>query len=214
MALTTPNLITRCEERFKDTANEVVSEAEWLSYLNEAYQEVNASYIDWPWMKDRINVAVTGGASNQVSFDADFDVLTVTAVYNVEDQYLLLPLEGNDGYRLDYPGGDSEVGDPTNYRWHGTVLELWPNPATDFTLAADVNISPADLATSSSDPLWPNRYRRALVELALSRAYLDDGNAEWAATHRAEGERIIGNMVNDLLGGRIPHYPYIQDNWF
>lgn len=212
MAQTTSNLVTRCETRFRDLSHEVISAAEWLAYLNDAYSEVNARFREWPWNFASVTVATAAGTRTYTL--ATTEGQTVRSVFNTTNDYPLSPLEGIGNFRKDYPDDTTQEA-PIAYRMKGSQLELWPTPDSVYSIVVEYEGSPADLATSNSDPLWPDRYRRALVELALSRAYQDDGNMEWANQHRQDGNAIVDGMVNDLLSGtRHETFPRVPDDWF
>jgi hypothetical protein len=210
MAQTTALLVTRCETRFRDSNHEVITAAEWLAYLNDAYQEVNAQFREWPWHEAEIVVSVTAGTSlYTVSSSEDY---TVSSVFNDTDNYPLVPIEGGRDFRYLYP--DDTTGAPEVYQWLAGQLELFPVPASNISLKVRVTGTTPDLVSGSVNPVWPDRYRRALVELALARAYMDDGNMDWADRHRVIGDAIVKDMVNDLLSGRAETYPRVNDDWW
>jgi len=212
MALTTSNLVTRCETRFRDLNHEVISAAEWLSYLNDAYADVNAKYREWPWNFAAVTVATVAGTRTYTL--ATTEGLTVRSVFNTTNDFALSPLQGINQVHLDYPD-DTTQETPISYRFKGSQLELWPTPDAIYSILVEYEGSPADLTTGGIDPLWPDRYRRALVEMALSRAYLDDGNMDWAKEHEMRGASIVDGMVNDLLSGtRTERFPGVPDDWF
>jgi len=74
---------------------------------------------------------------------------------------------------------------------------------------------PANLLVSGSDvPVFPSQYHRLLVEGALARAYLDDGNDKWSTMHFDREAKLLAGMVNDLLGPRQQRFSQIVDDWY
>jgi hypothetical protein len=213
---TTASLVTRCETRFRDSGHAIVSAADWLEYLNDAYREVNGQQ-SWPWMEAR-KTSVTF-ASGDNAEDLGVDVYRVLSVHNSTDHYPLHPLEGRAEFRDEFPD-ETIPGSSVNYRLRGggatgSVLEVWPIPNHTFTTIIEYYGPPADLVSGSVNPVWPSQYHGALVEGALGRAYRDDGNKEWADDHMAAMEAIVASMTQDLMqGARNESYPRVLDNWF
>lgn len=113
MDLTT--LQTRCRTRFHDASQNVVTNAEWLGYLNDAYRDVLGAEPYWPFL-------------------------------------------------------DSSV--------------------------------PVDLVSGGDSPVFDSRWHNILVEGAIYRAYLDDGNDAQAQVHKAEFATQLADMKAALLRGR------------
>ena len=61
--------------------------------------------------------------------------------------------------------------------------------------------TPADLAAADS-PTFDSRWHHILIEGAMYRAYLDDGNAEQAGLHKAAFDTMLDSMRAALLRGR------------
>lgn len=212
--LTTADLVTRLKDRFRDTTNYVVSDAQWLAYLNEGYQEINGRHR-WPWTRSTVTIPTVVGQTDYL-LDASMDAEAVDAVYNLTNDELLVPEQGVSEYRVDYPS--TYTGPPVQYRMFSTnTIQIFPKPDAVYSLKVDITGSPLDLTSGGAvpQPLWPNKYRRALIEYALARAYEDDGNADWAEAHRAHGESIVASMENDLVAlPRNESYPQVLDNWY
>ena len=66
----------------------------------------------------------------------------------------------------------------------------------------DAGTTPADLAANGDSPTFDSRWHNILVEGALYRAYLDDGNAEQAGVHKTEFGTQLDDMRSALLRGR------------
>jgi hypothetical protein len=98
-------------------------------------------------------------------------------------------------------------------------IYFYPQADGVYTIYVEATSSPPDLASATPgpivSPLWPNRFRRALVEYALSRAYQDDGNADWYGSHKAAGDSIVASMAADLIQNPlIEAYPGVVDDWY
>ena len=214
MALTTSNLVSRCKERFGDPSEAIVTTAEWTAYLNEGYQEVNASERNWPWNLDNGIFSVNTAAGTQAyAVNGSAELYSVNSVYNNTEDARVLPTEWGPAAFLD-SFDPTETGEPRFYRMVGDQIYLYPIPDGVYSLTIEAVTPPADLTTSGSNPLWPDRFRRALVEYALSRAYTDDGNLEYAAEHRNRGDAIVMRMTDEFIGKPlIESYPGVVDNW-
>lgn len=203
-------LVDRCEVRFGDPSNNVVAEAEWLAYLNDAYLDVVAADPLWPFLEGQTtNLTVTAGAGT-VALPSD--VWRVTSVYNATDKWPLTPIPGRSEYRHWFPDPASNLGTPQWYRLRGATLEVYPWAAAATTLHADIAAPPAEI-TTSTEPVFPEQYHRILIHGALIKAYEDDGNLALAATHQARYERLLAAMRTDLLGPRTEGYPEVVDTW-
>lgn len=91
----------------------------------------------------------------------------------------------------------------TNEEWTGYLNDAYRDVlgAEPYWPFLDSS-TPADLSAGSDTPTFDSRWHNILVEGALNRAYLDDGNAEQAALHAAEFGRQLAEMKDALLRGR------------
>lgn len=201
-------LTTRCESRFRDTTNAVISEAQWKDYLNDAYADVHAASDVWPYLEARATNEVT--TSGQITLPTN--VFRVTAVFNVTDELAMVPLQTRGEYRRWF-ADQTETGTPLYYRLRSNELELYPTPAVATEVAIDYWVPPADLSAGGDVPAFPAQYHRMLVAGALAYAYEDDGNPQQAEVHRARFERLLSQMKHELLGPRTEGYAEIVDNW-
>jgi hypothetical protein len=207
-------LQTRCSTRFRDPDNEVVSDAEWTGYLNDAYRDVQAASAFWPWMEAVVTSAVTVTAGNQY-VALPTDVSRIQAIRNRTDDLAMRPIPGRTLHLETFPEGSTVTGTPTLYRVAAKRLYVYPTPTADTVFDLEYPVAVADLSAGADEPAFPEQYHHALVEGALSRAYVDDGAPEQAAGHLAAFDGILGRMLTDLLGApRADHYPAIVDDWY
>src|SRR6478752_6021228 len=141
---------------------------------------------------------------------------TGQGIYTKTQGYALTPLEGTGQYRNDYPSPEASPGSPVSYRMQASVVELYPYPDAADTFIFDYDVTPADLTDGGVAPVWPDRFVRAILpDLAMARAYSDDGNAEWAQSHREAAQSAILDMQHAYLSGtNTEHYPRLQDDWY
>lgn len=143
---TASQLATRCAVRFKDENNAVVSASAWLSYLNEAYNQVNAESPWWPWLETS-EQTLSFTANNRVA-NLPTDVLTVNWAYNVTDDFRLIDQMGRgDFFHQDHIR--SEIGQPVTYRLRGSTMELNAAPSQNTTVVAECNLMPTALAVET-----------------------------------------------------------------
>lgn len=146
-------LVTRCASRFSDPAFNVRSSAEWLAYLNEAYNKVNGSSPNWPWLETAeltLTVPDTGtvGAVNNRGAALPADVFAIAWAYDVTDDYRLIDQQAaGDFFHQDHLR--SEVGQPVTYRLRNGELELNPTPSVATTVAIQAVLLPSALAADT-----------------------------------------------------------------
>lgn len=208
---TTENLIERAEFRFGDTANALVTEAQWLDYLQDAYDEGNSFSPFWPFYEViDTSVAISVG-SNSASLETEqAGSWRVKAVHNATDNYPLAPLVGTPYH--DFPTLSADKGSPEVYRLVANTLEVYPYPDHAVTLRVEVLKPPSALVNDTTSPIWPPEFHDLLVEGALAQAYRDDGNEAWAEMHDAKFQAGLVKMEEALLSGaRGEFYPQVFD---
>lgn len=208
---TTANLIERAEFRFGDTNNAIVSEAQWLDYFQDAYDEGNGYSPFWPFTEVTDTSASIAAGANSVSLETEqAGSWRVTAVLNTTDDYPLRPLVGSP--YDDYPTLADDQGSPQVYRLRSNTLEVFPYTDHAIVLRIEVLKPPAVLANDSASPVWPPEFHRVLIDGALSLAYRDDGNDAFAERHRERFQEGLAKMEEALLSGaRMESYPQIID---
>lgn len=140
---TASTLAARCAVRFRDPQNNVIAATEWLSYLNEAYNKVNASTPLWPWLETAEQI-ISFTANSRVA-NLPTDVVGVNWAYDVLDDYRLIDQMGRgDFFHQDHLR--SEVGQVVTYRVRGATMELNPTPSTNLTVACECILLPSALA--------------------------------------------------------------------
>lgn len=203
----------RCESRFGDTTNRIITDTEWLDYLNDAYMEVVAAEPNWPFLETRTtNLVVTAG-TGEVALPTD--VWRVTAVYNATDGIPLAPIPGQAQFRSYFPSPSSNPGIPLWYRLRGSTLEVYPYASAATTLHVDHPAPPAALNAGGDEPAFPEHHHRLLVVGALAKAYEDypDKDVPNApALYEARFQRGIEKMRVELLLPRHDGYPTIVDD--
>lgn len=201
-------MASRCAFRFGDSGHEVIDEAGWLDYLNDAYMDVIADSPLWPFLQGQASSLVVAAGTGSVALPAD--VWRVSGVYSATDDIPLTPIPGQAQYLHWFPDPENNLGTPGYYRLQGNMLEVYPWPAVDTTLAVSVAAPPPALALDT-EPVFPEQYHRLLVLGALAKAYEDDESAGMAASHQARFERLLQAMKLDLLSPRDEGYPTIAD---
>lgn len=202
---------TRLRTRFRDPNQNIYTNTDWLGYLNDALQDVQAASHFWPWMETR-SIALSVLASTR-SVALPTGVVGVTAVLNRTDRIPMRPFEGTAETFDQYPE-QTETGVPYSYRVFGSTLEIYPLGTGATSLAVEYVVGSAELATGTDVPPWPVQYHRILVEGALARGYTDDGAPEQASLHQAAFNAILEDMKAALLVERHERYPQIVDNFW
>jgi hypothetical protein len=201
---------TRCAERFKDPSNNVVTAAQWLSYINEAYSQTNAYSPLWPWLETAEQTISFTATNRSAALPAD--VLQVNWAYDTTDDYRLIDQMGHgDFFHQDHLR--SESGQPVTYRVRGANMELNPTPSVNTTVVAECVLLPVALAGGDT-PALPTSFQSLLIDGALSSAYLDDGNPTIANAYEQRFQNRIKQMANSILVGRTESNQPIRDTFW
>lgn len=201
----------RCETRYRDTGNHLVTATEWNDYLADAEADVFASSPWWPFHENRnTGLVVTSGAAGVA---LPTDAIRVNSVLNATDRYPLVPLDGRADYRHLYNDPAGQLGNPTHYRLQGLTLEVYPRSQSTLTLEVDYMAAPAVLSSDTAEPVFPETYHRLLVYGALAYAYEDDSLPDMATVHRSRFEQLLERMKDDLLVTRQERYHGITDDF-
>lgn len=200
----------RCESRFGDTANRIVTEAEWLDYLNEAYMEVVGAEPMWPFLETRTTSLTISAGGQSVALPTD--VTRVTAVFNATDKIPLAPIPGQAQFRHYFPDTSSQ-GMPLFYRLYAGNIDVYPTSQSAITLHVDHPAPSVPLALGADEPAFPEQYHNLLVYGALSLAYEDypEIDPQGADRNRGRFTRLLENMRVELLQPRHEGYPGIMD---
>lgn len=204
-------LVARAETRFRDTANDTYSPTEWADYVNDAYLDVLTATPWWPFHEALSAPLVVAAQATGVALPAD--VWRVDAVYNLTDDYPLVPSQGRSEHLYSFPGpGETEFSIPTHYRIRNNRLLVYPNPARATTLHVEYR-EPVAILGATDEPVFPVQYHHMLVEGALGRAYMDDGNPGMSESHMSRFGMLLNQMMDDLLVTRSEAYHELVDTW-
>lgn len=205
-------LQARCTDRFRDPSHDILSNAQWLDYLNDAYADVQAATPFWPWFAT--SDATLTVAANARTTALPVNVFGVTAVLNDTDDIRMRPFNaGTSETYAEYPT-DTDSGPPLQYRVLGTTLYVYPKPTVTTALRVEYTKPAAELATGSDLPAFPAQFHRILVEGALARAYTDDANLKQAQAHEEAFAAILGDLKDAMLQPQEESYPEIVDNFW
>lgn len=196
--------------RFRDKGNAVVSDTDWKSYLNDAYEDMLTRCTWFPWNETAGNVTVL---ANTQSIALPADAWQVLSVKNGTDLLPMFPIEGRDEVNYQYPDL-SVTGAPQHYRLSGPNIFVYPKPVQDTVLNLEYVHRPADMAADGDVPVFPPQYHTTIVDGALALAYTDDGNFQMAQIHEADFEAEIKAMLQDMMQPRNSRFYEPTDNLF
>lgn len=187
-------MIDRCEERFGDTGNAIVTANEWLAYINSAYRTfLRAS--KWPNLvaETTASIPANGRTVALPSAALQGGVVSVFTtgppVIPLEKQPPDLPIR-NIRHWTDRPTI------PVYYELRGSRISVLPAWTAGGSLTIAYLTAPTALTTSTS-PVIPETYHDALVSGALAQAYRDDGNAELATHYEGEFRYMIEGAMRE-----------------
>lgn len=210
-------IVDRCEARFKDTTNRVITTAEWAAYVNDAYREVQAADPTWPWMQQieaAGNLTLSAG-DNEADLSAALSPVPyrLVSVYNATDEIHMTPLPEGAGHQHDLFPPSAPRGAPELYRYVDNSLYVYPTPSRTTTFHLDYLGPQSDLGNDSDTPAFPAQFHDALVHGALAAAYEDDDDYARSDRHRMRFQQILTAMRTALLYPRTEGYPGIIDTF-
>ena len=218
---TIASIITEIETRFKDTTNRVVTEAEWVAYIAQAWDEMVAIAPDLPFLRtqDQFNVTFLAG-DNEISLDGVLAPapFRLTGVYNATDASPMTPLP-NDALAWELFPPSTPRGAPTHFqfisRYGAPTLLVYPTPsrATDVYIAYIEETESLHGISTGYKPPIPDQYLALMMHGALARAYEDDHQWDAASVHHGHFARIAERMRIDMLLPNTPGYPGIRDTF-
>ncbi|HXU06669.1 MAG TPA: hypothetical protein VN903_37190 [Polyangia bacterium] len=203
---------TRCAVRFKDPANNVVTDAQWKDYVNQRYANVLGNFLTAPWTNTITTSLVATAETRAVTLPVD--AWHVQSVYNSTALVKMEPLEGTTEH-LRYWPDLTEDGTPVNYRMRNNTIELYPLPSVQTTLRVEYLANIAQMVNDTDLPVFPaNFHQTLLVEGALADAYLDDGNLNQYKTHEGVYQDAL-KALNVWIGeSQTERYYEVTDNFF
>jgi len=211
-------LSVRCAARFHDTANSIVSQAEWVNLLNDAYSWVHNQMGSSEWAHKQATATLSIGAA-ATSVALPVDAQRVLVVWNDTDKVLMGPLKGNNVPRARFGDFVTTVGQPGFYRIYANTLQVYPTPTATTSIIIDYLATPSTLSLAGgggtvTTPAFPAEYHQILVEYALFLAYVDDDNADVAGGHLQVAQGLLTQMQAALMVGQEDTYPQIVDQWY
>lgn len=179
-------MVDQCEQRFGDTANTIVTAAEWLDYLNAAYRAFLRA-TKWPPLVTDTTSAVGANART-------VDIPSAALQGGVTDVLIsgrpLDPLPDLPPRVMRH--WSDRPSTPLYWRAEGKRIRLLPAWSAGGTLTIAYLAAPTPLVAGDSptSPVIPETYHDALVSGALARAWRDDANPELAAVYQAEFDTL------------------------
>lgn len=206
-------LKTRCATRFRDPNNNIYAPGDWTAYLNDAQQDITALSTLWPWLEGSVASATAATGVRTLTLGGGLVAYNVTALLNTTDEWKMQAIEGRSALYRMYPDV-TEQGRPRHYRVFNSTIEVYPLPDADTTFRVEYHLDLPDLVADGDTPSIPARFHQCLVEGAMARAYIDDGNDSQSAAHQAACDRIVKSMQWELLGSRQDRPSQPVDDWY
>lgn len=209
-------LITQAQARFNDPDNDLVSDAQWLAYMNQSYRVVNGDSPLWPWLESA-QQTVTFSANNNVATLVT-NALAVNWVYDVTHDHRLIPQMGKGDQYHTFLDVESTSDVPVSYQVHSNQLLLWPKNSIAIDVKYEAVLFPGDASTNPADTTtvlpWPSAFHEVLLNGMLALAYLDDGNDHMYQIFWQMFMADIERMRNALLTVRTETYTPIRDRFW
>lgn len=190
-------LVDRCEERFGDTENAIVTAAEWLSYVNAAYRRF-LRQSKWPNLVQETTATIGAGGRSVALPSAALqggvlDVLVAGTPLEKQPQDLTIR-------NIRHWSARATI--PVYYEVRGQRVVVLPAWSAGGTLTIAYLTAPTALVGGGAptSPVIPETYHDALISGALAQAYLDDGNPELAAQYLAEFDAMVQAAIRESSG--------------
>lgn len=202
---------TRCATRFRDPSNAIVDATGWGNYINDAKAEVDAASERWPWLETRAtNVTLSAGTATVAIPGSGWYVLSILDSTNDQPLKPLGQWTTSDGM---FPTEGETTGPPQYYRMLGSNIEVFPTPNAAVVLHVTYIGAPAELSAGGDVPPFGSEFHRILVEGALAKAFLDDGNVDQYQAHSAVFQGLLVQMKSAYLRSRTEGFVALGDTW-
>jgi hypothetical protein len=155
-------------------------------FLNDAAHEID-NLADWPYKL----ASTTGTVPLAIS---DLDV--IECVTDISNLSALSPTDRR--YLRDTYADLTTTGTAQFYYFTGQTT-ITTYPVTTATLTVDYWKVGPDLSAGADTPLMPDRFRMGIVHYAVSAALADRGDAAGSQAARADGDRVVSQMMGSLL---------------
>jgi hypothetical protein len=155
-------------------------------WIVDAAHEID-NLADWPY---RLS-STTGTVPLAIS---DLDV--IECVTDVSNLSALSPTDRR--YLRDTYADLTTTGTAQFYYFTGQTT-ITTYPVTTATLTVDYWKVGPDLTNGGDTPLMPDRFRMGIVHYAVSAALADRGDAAGSQAARADGDRVVSQMMGSLL---------------
>lgn len=192
-----------------------MSNTEFLSILNDAYQDIN-SLEAWPYLEKIVTGTSTSGTA--ALFASTLDIKQVLSLINTTQGYELTPYDTDQFYK-NYSNSLTTAGLPSIY--YLTVVDAaapmgwnvatWPVPNNSSdTYQLRYLYIPATLAIGDT-PVIPERFHRILVTACLAELY-DQEDDDAASTKQLNKlDRKLRRMREDLWSKEYDRQDSISD---
>lgn len=156
--------------------------------LRVAYADI-CEMQPWPWL-----LASTSGAAPLTVAD----LRTIESVVDATHERKLLPEDVRN--LTDRDPTLARTGTPAYYYVDrsGSDPVVRAYPVESVTLSVRYYKTPAEW-DDTDEPLVPAQYQDAIVDYAVARAHADAKQYDAATAARAEGDRLVGRMLQNML---------------
>jgi hypothetical protein len=200
---------TYCATRFRDPGFVIVADADWKNYVNDVYHEMLTQTDFYPWNEQSTTLTIAGNTGTTYpltrSVPLPTDVWQVTAIWDITDQFPMIPLEGRAQVYQEYPQ-QIELGQPMHYRIFNNMIEVYPAPTVTIQYLVEYLQMPADLVNDTDLPIFPAQWHLALAAGAVAKAYKDDGNPNQAQIYDQDYQTQMAALKAWCLQPRQDRY--------
>ena len=177
---------TKAAARWHDPSYNVVTQQQWVDYINEAMRLIQAETPFWPWLESAPqSITITPDSR---SYDLPTDSYTVNWAYNITCDTKMYPDEGRGSQWHASRQQIDTTGIPTTYKVRGApgtgegaatgnhgCIDFYPTPDSTYVIDVEVvQYNPILDCTTNCIPPFPTVFHSMLIDGALAFAALDD----------------------------------------
>lgn len=170
-------------------------------YVRDGYDRMIAIERRWPFLQ---RSATLSTVANQREYTITSigvgDFSEIVSIFDTTTVGTRLTLVSHDDAEATWGGNPEATGRPMHYSvWEGK-LNLWPMPASVYSLSLRGYRKPANwLANTSTEVDADSRLHQALVYYAVSQVYQLQEDVQLAAFYRASFDENVKLVASDIM---------------
>ena len=202
MAYTTGSLVTKVQNRVRDTGYSI---SEIKQYLTDTVRDVHNEYPTLPIWRTSADYTVTATNSDitaTVGLPADYGV-PLQLINRTSGAESVIPYIDQSDLEVQSPDHtDSAVytnGQPQYWYYDGSTIRLFPAPAGAYTLRLSYMKNPSELSDDADVPTIPSSFEEMLVVGAAYRVLQVKGVYDEAGILENKYQELLQKLVDKSI---------------